>query len=69
MIVSRSAFALLQGEPRSYELTLPDGRTRRGRFCGMCATRLWGEPVKFPQVVIMRPGNERRTLWPESKVC
>jgi len=63
MIVSRSAFALLQGEPRTYELRLPDGRPWRGRFCGTCATRLWGEPLKFPQVVTIRPGTLDDTSW------
>ena len=57
MIVRREALALVQGEPRSYDVTLPDGRSKRGRFCDRCAARVWGEPVRFPQVRVLRPGT------------
>jgi hypothetical protein len=55
MILSRTALDLLQGEPQHYAITLPDGRQKHGAFCGACATRLWSEPVKFPQVVNVTP--------------
>lgn len=57
MIVRREAVALLCGEPRSFHVEMPDGREKCGRYCGACATRLWGEPVKIPQVFVLRPGT------------
>jgi hypothetical protein len=63
MIVSRTALDLLQGEPQRYAVTLADGRQKHGTYCGGCATRLWGEPVKFPQVVNVEPGTLDDTTW------
>jgi hypothetical protein len=63
MIVARDALELLQGEPRRYDIGLADGRRKRGRFCGDCGTRLWGEPVKFPRVAVVRPGTLDDTTW------
>src|SRR6266849_4427599 len=57
MVVLNSALELLQGEPRAYAVTLSDGRQKHGKFCGECGTRLWGEPPKFPQVVVVQPGT------------
>lgn len=63
MVVARSMFVLLRGEPQGYDVPLPGGRRWRGRFCGSCATRLWSEPLKFPQVVTLRPGGLDDTSW------
>ena len=63
MIVLRETLALRQGEPRAFTVTTADGREKRGRFCGQCGTRLWGEPPRFPQVVVMRPGTLDDTSW------
>jgi hypothetical protein len=57
MIVRREAVELLQGDPRTFHVRLPDGREKRGRFCDACATRLWGEPTKAPAVRVLRPGT------------
>ena len=68
MIVETRGLALLQGEPRLYEHDWPDGRQWRGRFCERCATRLWGEPLRIPQVRILRPGglDDRSDLVPDA---
>lgn len=63
MVVRRDACTLLQGEPRGYALTLPDGRQKHGKFCGVCSTRLWGEPVNFPQIIVVQPGTLDDTSW------
>jgi hypothetical protein len=52
-----------RGAPEAYAVTLPEGVKRHGRFCGECATRLWGEPARFPQVFILRPGTLDDTSW------
>jgi len=35
----------------------------REKFCGECSTRLWGEPPKFHQIVVIRPGTLDDTTW------
>lgn len=57
MIVRREDVELLQGEPSLAEVCMPDGRLKRNRHCVGCATRLWGEPVRFPQLLVLRPGT------------
>ncbi len=63
MPVFKSGLDLLKGEPRTYAVTLSDGRQKHGTFCGECGTRLWGEPPKFPQVVVVQPGTLDDTTW------
>jgi len=63
MIVRREALQVLQGEPREYGGTSADGIRRSGKCCHACATRLWGEPVKFPQILVLRPGTLDDTKW------
>ena len=61
MVVARDALATLCGEPHAYDVAMPDGRRKRGRFCGACSTRLWGEPERHPRVRILRPGTPHDT--------
>jgi hypothetical protein len=63
MIVARDAIEMVQGSPAVYELSLEDGRTKRGRFCDRCGTRLWGEPVLVPRVISLRPGTLDQRSW------
>ncbi len=63
MIMRRSALDLLQGEPRRYAVTVAGGHEKHGAFCATCATRLWGEPSKFPRVVVIRPGTLDDATW------
>lgn len=57
MIVRREALETLGGELRQVSVPMPDGREKRAVRCAHCGTRLWGEPVKFPQVRALRPGT------------
>jgi hypothetical protein len=63
MVVFKSALELLQGEPRTYAVTLSDGRQKHGQFCGECGTRLWGEPPRLPLVAVVQPGTLDDTTW------
>jgi hypothetical protein len=63
MVVPRESVVLAQGTPVEYQVPLPDGRVKTGRACGNCSTRLWGEPVKAPQVAIVQPGTLDDTSW------
>jgi hypothetical protein len=63
MIVQRQALELLQGQPSEYAVEHGDGRRWQWRFCGACATRLWSEPRRFPQLATLRPGTFDDTRW------
>jgi hypothetical protein len=56
MIVRRSSVEVLQGEPAAYFAALPDGRTKSGRMCAACGTRLWGEP-RNAELLVIQPGT------------
>lgn len=63
MVVARGAISLEEGEPVEYRVTLDDGRIKTGKACAQCACRLWGEPVKAPQIAIVQPGTLDDTSW------
>ena|SRR5688572_18097731 len=63
MFVARNALQVLSGEPDTMESMAPNGTRRRGKYCGKCATRLWGEPAKLPDIAILRPGTLDDTKW------
>jgi hypothetical protein len=56
MLVPRVALEVLAGEPSGYAALLADGRSKAGRLCAQCGTRLWGEP-KNPAIVVIQPGT------------
>jgi hypothetical protein len=56
MWVRRASLELLQGEPATYFAALPDGRTKTGRMCAACSTRVWAEP-RNQAIVIVQPGT------------
>jgi hypothetical protein len=55
MIVARSAFEVVEGEPLALDVTT-QGRNRRPRICGACGTRLYNES-KVSEVVVVRGGT------------
>lgn len=57
LIASAEHVKALSGDPRRFRVTLPDGRIKSGRFCGRCAARVWGEPARWPQLRVLRPGT------------
>jgi hypothetical protein len=57
MIVRPEDLELVAGETTSYLARLPDGRTKSGQMCLACGTRLWGTPVKHPEIRIVQPGT------------
>lgn len=63
MFVRADAIETTQGEPERFDITLPDGRVKRGCFCSRCATRLWGEPLRLPGFAVLRPGTLDDTSW------
>ena len=63
MVVPRESVVLEQGVPVEYRVPMPDGRIKTGKACANCSTRLWGEPVKAPAIVIIQPGTLDDTSW------
>jgi len=63
MVVPRNAVALEKGATRDYRVTMPDGRIKTGKSCPDCGGRLWGEPVKAPEIAIVQPGTLDDTSW------
>ncbi|HYC53980.1 MAG TPA: GFA family protein [Candidatus Binatia bacterium] len=57
MPVFKEAVKLLKGSPANYEVHLESGHVRHGAHCGNCATRLWGQPPRFEQVLVLRSGT------------
>lgn len=71
LLVLKSAFTLLQGNPETYTVTFPDdGRQKFAKFCGRCGARLWTKFSKFPQVMNIKPGtlDERTFLDPVAHI-
>jgi hypothetical protein len=57
MIVRRRAVKLNVGEPVAYSATLTGGRTKHGKMCAACGTRLWGEPRSNEAIAVVQPGT------------
>ena len=57
MLVVREAVDLIQGDPTTYFAKFADGRTKHGRMCSFCGTRLWGEPLRNKAILVIQPGN------------
>lgn len=63
MIVLADAVELLRGQPATFSTTTADGIPKQSRFCGDCGSRLWGEPPKYPEIKVVRPGSLDATSW------
>jgi hypothetical protein len=63
MVVPRESVVLERGTPVEFKVTMPDGRLSHSKACSACGTRVWGEPVKLPQYIIVRPGTLDDTSW------
>ena len=57
LVASAEHVALVSGNPKAFRISMPDGRIKSGRFCSNCAARVWGEPVRWPQIRVLRPGT------------
>ncbi|HEV7733899.1 MAG TPA: GFA family protein [Candidatus Binatia bacterium] len=63
LMLRRSDLTVLQGTTVPYGATLSDGRRKQGQSCASCGTRLWGEPVAAPHIVVVQPGTLDDTSW------
>ena len=51
------------GTTSAHEAVLGDGRVKRAQSCAHCGTRLWAEPVKFPELRVLQAGTLDDTRW------
>jgi hypothetical protein len=63
MPVRGDSIEVLRGEPARYEVVTAEQRRKRGKRCSSCGARLWGEPVRFPRIAILRPGTLDDPSW------
>ncbi len=63
MLIARKHVQLLQGATSPYSAAVSGGRSKQGQLCAQCGTRLWGEPVKTPHLVVVQPGTLDDTSW------
>jgi hypothetical protein len=61
--VPRAAIEVTMGDAEAQTMTSPDGKVRRTRSCGQCHTRLWSEPLKRPNIGVLRGGTLDDTSW------
>ena len=65
MPVHARSLALMQGEPKLFSFTSPDGLAKRNRRCADCGACLWGEIAAMPEVVALQAGTLDDTSWLE----
>ena len=63
MPVAVKDFRITQGEPKGWHHLSPSGSQVISRFCGECATRLYGERAERPQTINIRAGTVDDTSW------
>jgi len=63
LFMRRDALTVEKGEAVLFEMALSGGRRVRRRSCAACGIRLWGEPVKLPDTVVVQAGTLDDTSW------
>jgi hypothetical protein len=63
MFMRRQDVQLLQGELVGYDKAADSGRMVRSCGCGQCGTRVWNEPLSFPEFLVVRPGTLDEMSW------
>ncbi|HEY2774035.1 MAG TPA: GFA family protein [Candidatus Binatia bacterium] len=63
MVLRRESVHVLSGELHAYRIVMPDGRTKNGRICSNCGSRLFGDPALAPALVVVQPGTLDDRSW------
>ena len=63
MVIKRSDFEVLSGEPRAFTFNADSGALKTGRFCGDCGTRIWNENERLPDTYNLKPGTRDDRSW------
>lgn len=57
LFAAREQVALVRGQAAHHDYAGADGRRWRGACCGTCATRLWSESPRKPEVLFLAAGT------------
>lgn len=63
MFVRREDLRQLGGELTTYDKAADSGRTVRACGCAVCGTKLWNEPLAYPEFRVLRPGTLDDMTW------
>jgi hypothetical protein len=63
MFVRRDDVRLLSGALAIYDKAADSGRTVRSHGCAQCGTKVWNEPLSFPEFLVLRPGTLDDMRW------
>lgn len=63
MFVKADDIELITGELRGYDKAADSGRTVRMLGCLECGTKIWNEPLSFPNILVVRPGTLDDASW------
>lgn len=63
LFADREAVELTAGKTVLSRTDMSDGRVKQAQVCADCRTRLWGEPLKLPNAVIVQPGTLDDRSW------
>jgi hypothetical protein len=63
MVVRAGDVELIAGELAGFDKAADSGRVVRMLGCRLCGTKVWNEPLSFPDLVIMKPGTLDDMSW------
>ena len=63
MPVRRRTLAQVSGALAAFEKTADSGRVVRMHRCAVCGTKLWNDPLAFPEIRVVKPGTLDDFSW------
>lgn len=63
MFMRREHVDLLRGSLANYDKAADSGRTVRMCGCAECGTKVWNDPLAFPEFLVLRPGTLDDMSW------
>lgn len=63
MVVKAGDVELIAGDLVAFDKAADSGRTVRMLGCRECGTKVWNEPLSFPEIIVMKPGTLDDMSW------
>ncbi len=63
MVMRADDVALTGGTFVGFDKAADSGRTVRMLGCSACGTKIWNEPLSFPELIIVKPGTLDDMSW------
>lgn len=63
MVVNATDVELISGKLIGFDKAADSGRTVRMLGCAECGTKIWNEPLSFPDLIIAKPGTLDDMSW------